>query len=57
MEVDKHEELLDNEEQEKLHSIVVKILWLEKRVRPDLKPCIALLSKRNGKFTLGDRKK
>ena len=51
MEVDKHEELLENNKQETFQSIVAKILWLEKRVQPDLEPCIAFLLTRNRKYT------
>ena len=55
--IDEEEDLLEKKRQELFHSIVAKVLWLEKRVRPDLEPAIAFLSTRCGKCTMSDWKK
>ena len=44
--VDEELKLLAEDKAEIFHSVVAKLLWLEKRVRPDIEPTIAFLSTR-----------
>ena len=56
-EVDDAQELLDDSEQEHMHSIVAMLLYLAKRIRPDLLTAVNFLSRRVNKFTAEDRNK
>ena len=44
--VNEESDLLSEDDADTFHSVVAKLLWLEKRVRPDIEPTIAFLSTR-----------
>ena len=51
------DELLEKEQKERFHSVTAKLLYLMKRVRPDLEPAVAYLCTRATKSTTRDWKK
>ena len=55
--IDENSEQLDEKKRQNFHSIVAKLLYLSKRVRPDLLTAISFLSKRVKSATVQDMKK
>ena len=57
MEVNEEQEQLDEEKSEIFHSVVAKLLFIMKRVRPDIEPTISFLMKRVSKSDKDDWEK
>ena len=57
MDVNDEDELLNISKADEFHSVVAKLLYLEKRGRPDLEPTVAFLSTRVSKPNITDWRK
>ena len=56
-EVNDKDELLHEKQAEMYHSLVMKLMWIEKRARPDIETAVSFLSTRVSQPNMGDWRK